>query len=76
MGKSLLFGKGRAFKPKNSIPTVKYGGRSMTLWGCFASLGQEIFIHVHGVIVAIDDDDDDSIDDLYMTFVCWSKNVK
>ena len=31
--------KGKACKPKNTILTVKHGGGSTMLWGCFASGG-------------------------------------
>ena len=31
--------KGEAYNPKNTVPTVKYGGGNEMLWGCFSSNG-------------------------------------
>ena len=31
--------KGTEFKPSNTIPTIKFGGRSVMIWGCFSSNG-------------------------------------
>uniref|UniRef100_A0A8C5R6Q7 Uncharacterized protein n=1 Tax=Leptobrachium leishanense TaxID=445787 RepID=A0A8C5R6Q7_9ANUR len=34
--------------PKNTIPTVKHGGRNIMLWGCFSAKGPGRLIHVKG----------------------------
>ena len=31
------------YNPKNTIPTVKHGGRNLMLWGCFSAKGQGDF---------------------------------
>ncbi len=40
--------KGEAFKSQNTISTVKHGGGSVMLWGCFASSGMGRLVRVHG----------------------------
>ena len=31
--------KGKEYKPSNTIPTVKFGGGSVMIWGCFNASG-------------------------------------
>lgn len=49
----LLFSKGKA-RPsalkKKTVPTVKHGGGSIMLWGCFAASGTGKLVQVHGVM--------------------------
>ena len=42
--------KGEAFNPKITVATVKHGGGSTMLWGCFAASGTGNLIWVHFIM--------------------------
>ncbi len=39
-----------AYDPKNTIPTVKHGGRNIILWGCFSAKGTGQLHHIKGTM--------------------------
>jgi hypothetical protein len=42
--------KGEACKPKDTIPTVKNGGYSIMLWGCFDAGGTGALHKIDGIM--------------------------
>ena len=45
--------KNEAYEEKNTLPTVKHGGGSVMLWGCFASNGTGNLHRVEGIMDSV-----------------------
>ena len=41
--------EGEAFNPKNTKPTIKHGGVSIMVWGCFVAIGTDALQTVNGM---------------------------
>ncbi len=39
-----------AYNPKNTVPTVKHGGRNIMLWRCFSAKGKEQVHRIKGTM--------------------------
>ena len=39
---------GKAYSPKNMLPTVKYGSGSIMIWGCFSAKGAGKILVIDG----------------------------
>lgn len=48
-GKSYVWCKGEAFKPKNTVSATKQGSGSIILWDCFALTGTGTLHKVDGI---------------------------
>ena len=42
--------KWEAYKPNNTVPTVKHGGGNIMLWGCLSSSGTGNLVVVQGIM--------------------------
>ena len=38
------------YREKHLIPTIKYGGESLMLWGCFADSGSGALVQINGIM--------------------------
>ena len=41
---------GQAYLPKNTVPTVKHGGGSIMIWGCFSANGTGALCKIDGIM--------------------------
>lgn len=41
---------GKAFNPRNTIPSVKHGGGSLMFWGCFSAKGPGRLVRIDGIM--------------------------